>query len=92
VIARVRIAPVEQWCSTYLELLACEPSYRKLVGKEVEIETSTVYRAENHKEQCRKWAITLESAKQLRLTCGFGDIADLPVTQEALCEHMLEMD
>ncbi len=89
-IARVKIAPVEHWCKFYLDELSKDSAYAKLVGKQVEIETSRTWEVEaEHGTPGRKWAITKQLANKLRRACGSNKTTPF---QEALCEHMLEMD
>ena len=84
-IARVRIAPIEQWCPDSLQAGAVERG-SKIVGLVVEIIPSSMV-----VEECRKWILTDESMKSLH------ERAQTPHEIRArsghkICEHMLEMD
>jgi hypothetical protein len=90
VIARVRIAPVEQWCKSNGDSNDIENSRPEMcpniVGVEVEIHTAPVVKS------CfcdgRLWILTASSTAKLEQLLG----KDWDGTQAQICEHMLEMD
>jgi hypothetical protein len=89
-IARVKIAPVEQWCeAAKKDGLNRYPGGVRCVGQPAEIETLSLntYRG---KSSCggRLWALTPRSARHLTELSGAAEWFD----ETFVCEHMLEMD
>lgn len=95
-IAKVRIAPIEHWCTQGLrqvERRNLRPA--AIIGKEIRIHTETraILNDENlfrNPESCSGayWDIEKESGKELAQAFGLVDHGGIFV----VCEHMLEMD
>lgn len=86
-IARVRIAPVEQWCKWHAGRLNDKnmPLAQGLVGKEIEIITESM-RPAKCDHDARMWDITESTHKWLTR------MKVKPTSFGGICEHMLEMD
>ena len=89
-IARVRIAPVEQWCHWYAKDLPKHPVIAGIAGLAVEIETTSM-RSANCDPEARMWDATMESWKKLYGITGESP-SNLRDGKLGICEHMLEMD
>ena len=87
-VTKVRISPINQWCSFLKALARGNPRYCDLVGMEVEIETSSMRERVGSDGRGRAWGLTLESTQLMDMITGQG-MATEPAT---VCEHMLEMD
>lgn len=87
-IAKVRIAPVEQWCESYRNAKPFFP----LAGLEIEIfpRSMTERLPAWHTEPCKVWEITSESIR--RMCEVIGAEITWKDGQPGLCEHMLELD
>jgi len=84
-IAKVRIAPKEQWCDISDRLnFGCGNEQ----GVEIEIRTETMHVSPN----CggKRWIVSPESRAKLFEAIGRPDHA--PTREMTICEHMLEMD
>jgi hypothetical protein len=86
-IARVRIAPVEQWCDGLKTLCGNDDPMISLVGMPISIHTESL----TVSRWCggKTWIIEEKSAKQLRAEGGRPKADSYP---RFACEHMLEMD
>jgi len=84
-VARVKIAPLDNWCENYRNLP------KELVGLEIAIETSSL---DSNPERfgCggRFWNVDELTGNRLRELCGLAPITAPDIT--IICEHMLEMD
>lgn len=91
-IARVRIAPVEQWENCVSGGPMTAPSADKLSGLEVEILTETMtVRSDCHDAPTKFWRLTEQSARAFDEAQGYFD-RDYESFYLQVCEHMLEMD
>lgn len=88
-IAKVRIAPMEQWCYWYYVPKGKEHIAARIVGQPVFINTATM-RPANCDAKARMWDATDESWDRLHLISGAKISDDDPA--RGICEHMLEMD
>ena len=83
-IAKVKIAPRENWCAHAREsgerVAAC-------VGMEAKIITNSMHRDERICDG-RRWDLTESSGRLLREMAG----AEPSQRPQTVCEHMLEMD
>jgi hypothetical protein len=89
-IARVRIAPIEQWCSEVMKT-ADEPEVygtQSEVGMYVEILTESMRPSRDADCGGNEWALTDKSLDELVARTG----AEMPIRPCFICEHMLEMD
>jgi hypothetical protein len=85
-IARVRIAPVQQWCKDTDAARLREGSGE--VGAEIEILTRSMVLDDCDGSPAKHWRMTRRSYKKL---CKI--IGSVPDAEEVwICEHMLEMD
>lgn len=86
-IAKVRIAPVERWCSESANYAARHPETLKICGAEVEIiPTSMAILPCGGKGLSRYWNLSDSSDATLDALTGKHHHGT------RLCEHMLEMD
>lgn len=87
-IARVRIAPVEQWCEVALKIAGKDRKVFLQAGKEVLIIIDDV--RTGHVWECggREWQMEETCALARRAEMG----KDLIPSRWWICEHMLEMD
>jgi len=87
-IARVRIAPVEQWCAWYKKAATVNAHTMKnaqsLVGSTVEIETNSMRNAQCKKD-ARMWDVMPGSFRKLHANWNRTG------GRFAICEHMLEL-
>jgi hypothetical protein len=86
-IARVRIAPVEQWCEGFLCHADRSREKRTLPGLEIFIRTETM--ADWDYCAGRAWQVTPEAHSLIRATAGVPPDDD---REGWICEHLLEMD
>ena len=86
-IAKVRIAPVDRWC-TWANPDRI-PEAATLVGMEIEIETSSMFRDYFLHPESRLWLLTEASKRRI-----FESLPGraTPDSRWLICEHMLEMD
>jgi hypothetical protein len=84
--AKVKIAPIEQWCEMHREQAKLNPDMRRLVGLEITILPESMVQ----KEGGRSWTLTRESYLLMAAACGLGDPERFHTG--TICEHMLEMD
>ena len=92
-IAKVRIAPLEQWCEPGRQELARFPQAVHLPGLEIELqpESMQVMPHTGMDEPTRAWIITRESWHRIGRVIGWTYDED-GIDLCRLCEHMLEMD
>jgi hypothetical protein len=92
-IARVRIAPVEQWCEELTDTLDLCPNLAKLVGEPVDLIAGKMGKTRcivgGMEGDFKRFYATFESAERLHNLVGAHSGAR---GTGALCEHMLEMD
>lgn len=88
-IATVRIAPVERWCTEVLDQArSVGKDGAEIAGRFVKILTQSVRQAQANPCDGREWLIESECADELRsITVG-----NYPQQLTWICEHMLEMD
>lgn len=88
-IAKVRIAPVEQWCEGLRDNAKSLPELQQLCGMPIEIEPDSMkVESRMHEEDCRWWRISPKTKEDL--IEKVPRLADHP--SRYVCEHMLEMD
>jgi hypothetical protein len=89
-IARVRIAPIEQWCDMLRKASDGHPAQHLLPGREVEIDTQSMRSGAFIPDTCegRKWKLSNESQDTIDITIHGHTMR----TAAWFCEHMLEMD
>lgn len=95
-IARVRIAPLEQWCSEFRVYAADNPRLLSLVGMEIDIDPRTMLVGptmdsadwEQH-SKARRWVVYAESSARMRHVAGLSMDT---LNRLWICEHLLEMD
>ena len=87
-IARVKIAPIEQWCDWYKKPATKNARTKKIassfVGLTIGIDTESM-RDAACVPKARMWNVTTDSIKKLSLLAN-------RISGFAICEHMLEMD
>lgn len=86
-IAKVRIAPIEQWCEPCRNGHPPEECL-PLVGMEVEIITESMVR-DTRCPDGMSWQITEDSKQRGFHALGIFNVPPIPWL---LCQHMLEMD
>jgi hypothetical protein len=87
-IARIRIAPVEQWCEAVkngMQKQFLRVNCQSLVGSTIEIETTTMIISKRPGCGGRLWRITDSSVKQHEEKIGY-------TPTQYICEHVAEMD
>jgi hypothetical protein len=80
-IARVRIAPVEQWCEGAKRNAV--PAVKKRAGQFVSIDTKSMWMQTENGERFRNWRLVGDDLTWIQLNADGAT---------SLCEHMLEMD
>jgi len=89
-IAKVRIAPIEQWCKRLRENASEVPELLNFVGMEVEINPASMkVESTSHDLDCRWWKLSDKSKAEM---CGRAPKLGERSTNYYICEHMLEMD
>ena len=94
-IARVRIAPIEQWCDGMKRDSAPHPRHVELPGMTVGILTETMVEGDQIANTLppipcagKKWKLDSESQKQIDIII-YGHPLSFPAWW---CEHLLELD
>jgi hypothetical protein len=88
-VTRVKIAPVEHWCSAMRDAIKEEPRLADIAGMEVEILTDTMHwGVDGYGETGRAWMLTPESCAKMDSVSGLGG----GIENKAICEHLLELD